>query len=95
MAKQLVEGRIKSVDVTFSALGADAKIIFGMRRQLLIRDELIYRKWRDIMGKERLQLVAPREIRNEVMRLGHDVMTSGHLGFRRTKSRISKTFGRK
>ncbi|XP_073721145.1 uncharacterized protein [Misgurnus anguillicaudatus] len=65
--------------------GLNECVIQGM--SFCVQDDLLYRK-----TGEKLQLVVPFQVRNTVMTLGHSIPWAGHLGRRRTHSRISKHF---
>ena len=67
--------------------GASSRVYF------FYRDGLLHRHWQpegsqpgDVRSVE--QLVLPRPCRGVVLRLGHDVPMAGHLGIRKTRSRI-------
>lgn len=54
----------------------------------VLKHELLYRQTKE--GD--LQLVVPKAQRSEVLKLGHSIPWSGHLGFAKTCLRISKRF---
>ncbi len=52
----------------------------------------LYRQFEGVDGQKHLQLVVPKVLRSEVMRLGHETMMAGHLGTRKTTDRIISEF---
>ena len=58
--------------------------LWAQRKQLCLKDGLLYRKWYDFPGHESnplLQLLLPFELVNSVLKLLHDNTASGgHLG---------------
>jgi transposase InsO family protein len=58
----------------------------------VIRKDLLYRVSYDKDGKEIHQLVVPEEMRTKVLKLAHESIMSGHLGIKKTKDRIWKSF---
>lgn len=63
-----------------------------------VKDGVLMRKWRDpkCSADEDWsiyhQIVLPPCYREEIMRLAHDIPTSGHLGINKTKGRVMKHF---
>ncbi len=39
-----------------------------------------------------MQLIVPKQLRDEVMKQVHDSLTGGHLGVKRTKAKLSQSF---
>ena len=61
--------------------------------QLQVIDRVLYRRFSTTnQMASNLQLLVPRELRQEVMQLSHDSITSGHLGVKRTKAQLSTRF---
>lgn len=60
--------------------------------RFVIRKALLYREYSGADKVDHRQLVVPSEFRGEVMRLAHDAPMAGHLGGRRTRSRIWNEF---
>ncbi len=52
----------------------------------------LYRQFQGVDGQKHYQLVVPRILRTEVMKLGHETMMAGHLGTRKTTDRIISEF---
>ena len=63
----------------------DGKLTFVEKKKL------IYRVFETESGRY-TQLVVPTPLRKEVMRLGHESAMAGHMGAKRTQSRIWQTF---
>ena len=57
-----------------------------------LKDGVLYRKARTEEGGQTLALVVPRSSRREVLQALHDHPTSGHLGVKKTYSRIRTRF---
>jgi transposase InsO family protein/predicted aspartyl protease len=62
------------------------KIYWHQREQLSLRDGVMYRRTFD--GVE--QVVVPKVLREEFLRLAHTGMTGGHLGVRRTRWQVRR-----
>ena len=60
------------------------------RAGFVVKDNLLYHRTR-ILGQDVYQLVVPESRRAHVLKMGHDSF-GGHMGFKRTKARISCTF---
>jgi len=64
----------------------------------VVKDGLLMRKWRCPTAKVchhwdcKYQIVVPKEIRTDILELGHDAPTASHLGVKKTKSRIFEHF---
>ncbi len=50
------------------------------------------RQYKGTDGQKHVQLVVPKILRTEVMKLGHETMMAGHLGTRKTIDRITSEF---
>lgn len=57
---------------------------------LTVRDRVLYKTQVTENGNEHLQLVVPRSLRQAVLKQCHDILLSGHLGEKKTLSRILK-----
>lgn len=72
--------------------------VAGEPVSLYVKDGVLMRKWRDPQcpaaeeWRVYHQIVLPFCYREEIMRLAHEVPTSGHLGIKKTKARIMKHF---
>jgi len=60
------------------------------RAGFVVKDNLLYHRTK-ILGQDVYQLVVPESRRAHVLKMGHDSF-GGHMGFMRTKARISYTF---
>ena len=60
------------------------------------KDGLVYRRWKALKNNTEAlnveQLVLPRECREEVLRIAHDIPMAGHLGKEKTVNRILQRF---
>ena len=59
--------------------------------QFIEKGGLLYRKY-TAASKEYLQLVVPERLRNMIMKMGHEILMAGHMGIRKTTSRILTEF---
>lgn len=70
--------------------------LWAQRKQLCLKDGLLYRKWYDVPGhgsNPLLQLLLPSELVNSVLKLLHDHTASGgHLGLMKTLNKIHSRF---
>lgn len=82
------DGRKPSVQSPNPDLGT----IMRQWQLLVIKDEILYRKYLNEDGTSYLQLVAPQAIREEILRHLHDCKTSGHFGRDKTLSRVRSRF---
>ena len=78
--------------INFMELSREEKVLYGMRRQLVFREGVLYRSWKTQQGAERLQLVTPRKIRREIFKLAHEAPTGGHLGVRKIVAKIKQRY---
>ena len=61
--------------------------------RLEIRDGMLYRRWELDGGKSsKLQLIVPTNKRQDVLKLCHDIPTSGHIGVEQTLARNKDNF---
>ena len=61
--------------------------------QLVVRDGILYRLFEDPVGREdRLQLVVPRLLRDEILTDLHEGELGGHLGIEKTLARLKERF---
>ena len=79
-------------EIQYSALGADEKVLYNMRKQLVMREGVLYRQWRTDEETDRLQLLTPTPLRAEIFRLAHTVRTGGHLGARKMLHKIKRRY---
>ncbi|MCP3871092.1 MAG: DDE-type integrase/transposase/recombinase [Gammaproteobacteria bacterium] len=63
------------------------KFYWANRNRFKIAEGIIYH-----MGEERDQLVIPKSLKGEILRLCHDIPSSGHQGISRTKERIKRYY---
>ena len=69
------------------------KSLWAQWESLLMHDGLLCRKWETPKGNAcHLQLVVPREKVNDILRAYHDGSSGGHLGIKRTLTKIKERF---
>ena len=75
-----------------SAEGRDLKFYWGQFQSLKIQDGILVRELsRELFGPK-LQILVPREMRNEVLHQCHEVPTAGHLGQNKTTANVKRRF---
>ena len=62
-----------------------------------LENDVLMMVWRDknssnFDDSEVTQIVAPKPIRSQLLRIAHDITASGHLEIAKTKSRLEKHF---
>lgn len=60
-----------------------------------IRDEVLVRRWRNRNtpeGAELTQVIVPVPLRNQLLKVSHDIPASGHLGTQKTLDRLLRHF---
>ena len=69
------------------------KAYWSQWESLLLEDGVLYRLWETPAGERSIkQLVAPKEIRAELLRQLHSSPTAGHLGVNKTLGRVRERF---
>ena len=72
-----------------SLKSSDVKTLWGMWPRLAIRNGLLKRKFEAADGaSERWQIVWPKELRQEFLRIAHTGMTGGHMSKRRMAAAV-------
>ena len=85
------EGRDKPDWDEMSPESADVKHLWAQWERISVTRGLIYRQWYSIDGfHERLQLVVPFGMRQEVIQMAHKGLTGGHFGPKRTKEQVQR-----
>lgn len=64
----------------------------GQWDRLLIRDELLYRKWVTGQGSDIFYAVIPAKERRKVLYFCHDFKGSGHLGHKKTLEKVRRKY---
>lgn len=77
-------------------IGAESLVVKSLLahyERLVCKDDILYRKWDDFELKTtKLQAIIPRSSRRTVLEYCHDNRTSGHLGVRKTLSKIRQSY---
>ena len=60
--------------------------------EFIVKDGILYRRFKDRYGYTILQLVLPRKFREKVMLLAHENILAGHMGVKKTYEKISAHF---
>lgn len=70
------------------------KALFGQWSQLVLEGGILYRRFVSTEHRDSsfLQMVVPFCLKKEVLLLGHDTRTAGHLGQLRTFKKIQKSY---
>ena len=59
------------------------KYFYINKERLVSKDGLLYYKWEHKLG-DRLLLIVPKELQQEVLALNHDLPLTGHMGIKKT-----------
>ncbi|XP_061184384.1 uncharacterized protein LOC133192385 [Saccostrea echinata] len=62
----------------------DLKTFWGLWESLEVKESMLYYKWKSLVDKETLLLIAPRHIRSQIFHELHENKTAGHFGRERT-----------
>jgi hypothetical protein len=60
--------------------------------EFIVKDGILYRRFKNRLGYTILQLVLPRKFREKVMLLAHENILAGHMGVKKTYEKISAHF---
>ena len=74
-------------DGVLKLAGPDEKFYYNNKNMFFMADNLVHMK-----DEENDIVVIPDELKEEVVRLSHDLPSSGHQGIQRTKEKIKKSF---
>lgn len=87
---------LKGVKPKQKDIGGESLVVKSLLAQyerLVCKDDILYRKWDDFELKTtKLQAIIPRSSRRTVLEYCHDNRTSGHLGVRKTLSKIRQSY---
>ena len=61
------------------------------RKQLVMKDGLLFYRWEKVAGSK-LLFVVPRSLKEEILNSCHDIKASGHMGQKKTLARLKNTF---
>ena len=67
------------------------KALWSQRQKLVVENDLLFRKWDDEKGTT-LQAIVPLSERRKVLSYSHDHPTAGHLGIRKTLSKVRQSY---
>ena len=83
--------RPKSKDIASGSYAL--KSLWNQFPRLEIHDELLVRRWDNFdSGEVSYQAIVPRNTRRSVLQCCHDVKTAGHLGIKKTISKVRQKF---
>jgi transposase InsO family protein len=70
-------------------LDPTTKNLWNQWKRLHLANGVLYRSWTSVDGLHiRWQLVPPKSIQNQIMKMAHTGMTGGHLGIKRTQHQV-------
>ena len=76
-----------------AAEGTATKAYWAQWQSLILHDGVLYRKYVDTAGHVKYyQLIPPRSMRQDLIRLAHTGITGGHLGPRKTLDQVQRRF---
>ena len=67
------------------------KYFFNCRKRLVCQNGLLLYKWEEVSG-DRLLLMVPEKLKNEVISYNHDLPLTGHMGIVKTIARVKQSF---
>ena len=72
--------------------GETTKILWNQWENIIMQDQVLYKKALSVHEHEPVvkQLVVPRTLRLQLMKMAHEGMTGGHLGFEKTKAQVQR-----
>lgn len=72
-----------------SHLDVDYKTYWSQWNRLLVKDDILYRRWvSEATGRDHLELVVPETWRAEIIKMLHTDPGAGHMGVKRTVDRL-------
>ena len=89
--KQLIESNSRPDTTVMSFKSSTVKALWSQRQKLVVENDLLYRKWDDEKGTI-LQAIVPLSERRKVLSYSHDHPTAGHLGIRKTLSKVRQSY---
>ena len=89
--KQLIESNSRPDTTAMSFESSTVKALWSQRQKLVAENDILYRKWDDEKGTT-LQAIVPLSERRKVLSYSHDHPTAGHLGIRKTLSKIGQAY---
>lgn len=87
-----LKGGIKPKSEDLAGKSIFVREIVGQWDMLLIRDDLLYRKWVTGQGNDIFQAVIPARERRKVLYFCHDFKGSGHLGHKKTLEKVRSKY---
>jgi hypothetical protein len=60
--------------------------------EFVIKDDVLYRRYKNKFGYTVLQLILPLKFRQQILTMAHDNIMAGHLGIKKTYEKISAHF---
>ena len=89
--KQLIESNSRPDTSVMSFKSSTVKALWSQRQKLVVENDPLYRKWDDEKGTT-LQAIVPLSERRKVLSYSYDHPTAGHLGIRKTLSKIRQAY---
>lgn len=86
-------GDVKPIWSEVAPTGAVTKAYWAQWDSLILQNGILYRKWEKTNGREfHLQIIVPRTRVPDVLREIHDGVSGGHLGVKRTLTKVRERF---
>ena len=93
LLKSWVESGVRPDSKDTAGESYEVKALLGQWKNLELKDGLLVRKYRDsAMDSVVRQAIVPQKERREVLNFSHDLQTSGHLGIKKTLSKVRKNY---
>ncbi|MEW8487707.1 MAG: integrase zinc binding domain-containing protein [Candidatus Thiodiazotropha sp.] len=90
MVRKLMNNNKQPDTAEISSASSTVKALWSQRQKLVIENDMMYRKWDDETGVT-LQAIVTLSKRRKIFSFCHDQSTSGHLGVRKTLSKVRQS----
>lgn len=91
MVRKLMDNNRQPDTAVLSSASSTVKALWSQRQKLVIENDMMYRRWDDEKGVT-LQAIVPLSERRKILSFCHDQPTSGHLGVRKTLSKVRQSY---
>ena len=68
------------------------KSLWKFKEQLFCKDGILMYRWEEPEREDSEKIVVPRNMRDEILKLGHENIVAGHFGVEKTRQRLKMTY---